>query len=686
MKKTKIVLVTFEIEAKERYLADIKSFFEDFAEIEGYSIREKIEGSIRGDLVIISSPSATKYVRPHLDNESEIIYLTRTFVRESINKLYNLPAGTKAMLVDYSYETCNDIISILYEIGMKHLHFVPVYPSMEKKDIPVLDIAITPGLLTYVPPEAKEIIDIGWTVVDMSTIMEIATKLNIYNERIEEKLLLYSNRITTISRGLVYALKSSIEMKNQWGIILDVIDDGVIVIDSENTIIHCNKYVSKLLKINDKSLFGKKIDKVIPYESLFKKIITQNQFENLLLNIKEINRILVITKKHIFVNGHIYGSLFIFKDVTEIQNLESQLRRQLTDKGHIAKYYFKDICGSSKSIMACIEKAMKIAQIDATVLITGESGTGKELFAQSIHNASNRKNKPFIAINCAALPSTLLESELFGYEEGAFTNAKKKGKKGLFELAHTGTIFLDEIGDIPKSIQVKLLRVIQEKEIMRIGGSNIIPIDVRLIAATNQDLHRLTESGEFRKDLYYRINVLNLHLPALRDRKSDIPALIQDILKEIGYDNKKIDGNLLEVLMSSSWKGNVRELKGCIQHMAYLGADVITIDDLPPDFQSLYLNDHSLDNNFSEQKLFEELLPPERELAETVLNTMKHRSMGRRLIGNLLKSQGLEISEHEIRKILGYLLEKQYIVYGKGRSGARLTELGKAKVFQALNS
>ncbi|MCX7781786.1 MAG: sigma 54-interacting transcriptional regulator, partial [Negativicutes bacterium] len=213
------------------------------------------------------------------------------------------------------------------------------------------------------------------------------------------------------------------------------------------------------------------------------------------------------------------------------------------------------------------------AATDSAILIQGESGTGKELFAQSIHNASKRKNGPFVAVNCAAIPEQLLESELFGYEGGAFTGARKEGKQGLFELAHNGTIFLDEIGEIAKSLQARLLRVLQEKEIMRVGGDKIIPINIRIISATNQDLKLRTEQGAFREDLFYRLNVFNIVLPPLRERKEDIAILARNFLQKFAGNLPDYDqpvSELMPLLTSYDWPGNIRELSNFMERLAML--------------------------------------------------------------------------------------------------------------------
>lgn len=273
---------------------------------------------------------------------------------------------------------------------------------------------------------------------------------------------------------------------------------------------------------------------------------------------------ILVNSTPIKVNRRSYGALATFNDGAYVQSLEERIRIGASSKNLIAVHNFEDIIGDSDAIKQTIETAYRYANSEATVLITGESGTGKELFAQSIHLNSRRKKGPFVAINCAALPEALLESELFGYEEGAFTGAKKNGKPGIFELANQGTLFLDEIGEIPLHLQAHLLRVLQNREVMRVGGTRIIPINVRIIAATNKNLKQRVKSGEFREDLFYRINILRLSIPPLRERIQDIPPLIQYFVNDIGAFYQKIvpplSNKVMECLQLYDWPGNIRQL------------------------------------------------------------------------------------------------------------------------------
>jgi len=266
----------------------------------------------------------------------------------------------------------------------------------------------------------------------------------------------------------------------------------------------------------------------------------------------------------------------------QLQRENRQLKQQLGER-----FSFKNLIGESDAMSRLIVLLERVAPSRANVLITGESGTGKELVAQALHLGSDRKKHPFVAINCGAIPENLLESELFGHERGAFTGADKK-KQGLFETAHFGTLFLDEIGELPMGMQVKLLRVLQEREFRRVGGTSNIPLDIRLIAATNQDLSANIAQGTFREDLYYRLNVVTIELPPLRERRSDIPLLIQNFYRQktSRNDNYQIDKQALELLLNYDWPGNVRELENLVERCLVLGdQELLTVDCLPPRLQ-----------------------------------------------------------------------------------------------------
>lgn len=286
---------------------------------------------------------------------------------------------------------------------------------------------------------------------------------------------------------------------------------------------------------------------------------------------KRINKIIESSTDEVVISSKV--AIASFEDIARRERLERNIKLKLHDKGWIAKMTLDQFIGSSEKIRSLKIRTQKFARTDSTVLITGESGTGKEMLAQSIHNLSKRKAGPFVAINCAALPPNLLESEMFGYEEGAFTGTKKGGKVGLFELAHGGTIFLDEVGEMPLPLQSRLLRVLQEKAVMRLGADCIMPIDVRVIAATNQDLENLIEEKTFRKDLYYRLNILRLYIPPLRARVDDIPELVESFLRHFAHINLEVKGinpRVIRLMQLYSWNGNVRELSNMLERAMLL--------------------------------------------------------------------------------------------------------------------
>jgi transcriptional regulator with PAS, ATPase and Fis domain len=311
----------------------------------------------------------------------------------------------------------------------------------------------------------------------------------------------------------------------------------------------------------------------------------------------------------IFINSEFVGVVCTEVDVTEakklsqkLKNTESRLKYLQDEVRNLSSGSFKNILGKSYKLEKAKEKVKRVSKTTSSIFIFGESGTGKEGFARAIHDDSERQGQ-FIPVNCSAIPSELFESEFFGYESGSFTGANKKGKMGIFELAKNGTVFLDEIADLPLSMQAKLLRVLEEKEIRRIGGENIIKVDARIISATNKNLLELIKQGKFREDLYYRLNVVQIDLPPLRERKEDIAVLVYKFIEEICKQNSKeildISKDAMNILQKYSWKGNIRELKNTMENLAILSrGDTIEIDDIPE-----YILDEVKDNNIEEYPL-----------------------------------------------------------------------------------
>ncbi|WP_455382808.1 sigma-54-dependent transcriptional regulator [Salinispira pacifica] len=310
---------------------------------------------------------------------------------------------------------------------------------------------------------------------------------------------------------------------------------------------------------------------------------------------------------------------------------------------------FRNIIGKSSAMRRIFEVVQQVAPTKASVLITGESGVGKELIADAIHNLSQRGEKPFIKVHCAALSESLLESELFGHEKGAFTGAIAR-KRGRFELSHTGSIFLDEIGEINQAVQIKILRVLQDKKFERVGGEETIEVDVRIISATNKDLREEIARGSFREDLYYRLNVVNIHIPPLRERKEDIPLLIAAFLKEFSQENGKqiegVDPKARSALYNYSWPGNVRELRNCIESAVVMSkGNIITIDELPPTVGV------DTDDNYIKIDLGSSLADAEREIIRNTLSLNKgNKSKTAEMLGIGRKTLHRKIAEYKLEE------------------------------------
>lgn len=354
--------------------------------------------------------------------------------------------------------------------------------------------------------------------------------------------------------------------------ILNYTHDAIITINDLGQIEVINKVAEQMISQTETQFEGKLIEDVLPNTKMNEVLRTGKIESNQLMSIK--GTMVSTNRVPIIVNNKIKGVVATFRDIKSLQKAEINIRVKLHEKGLVAKYSFSDIIGSSEILNTAKELAQDFADSQFTVMIYGETGTGKEMFAQSIHNASPRKSGPFVAVNCTALSKSLLESELFGYADGSFTGAKRGGKPGVFEIAHNGTVFLDEIGDLPLEFQAQFLRVIQEKEVRRVGGDNIIPVDIRVIGATNRELMELVEEGKFRRDLYYRLNVLNLKIPPLKSRGDDYLQIAEKIYKKstgIGGQDKQQDFRaLMEGYRQYSWPGNVRELHNIVERICLL--------------------------------------------------------------------------------------------------------------------
>jgi transcriptional regulator with PAS, ATPase and Fis domain len=377
-------------------------------------------------------------------------------------------------------------------------------------------------------------------------------------------------KILEVVRSETKKSREYLNTLNQLKAVLDSVDDQIVILDGQDRIKSCNPAALRLFgkgekQIKDSPLFHYPTG---PLQEMKKKTTPIR------------NHLAYVQGKHILIdyipietNGEKSGTLIIGRSISKLQQAERKIRKELYLKGHVARYSFSDIVSEDDNFQKIMKRAKSFSSSASTVLILGETGTGKEMFAQSIHNEKFGPERPFVAINCATLPEPLLESELFGYASGAFTGARKEGKKGLFELAHGGTLLLDEISELPFNLQSRLLRVIEEREVQPIGDDRVIPIEVRIIATTNKDLAREVKGKRFRGDLFYRLNVLQLNIPPLRERGKDAYALFRHFILRLNPKcpkrhvfKKEVEG----ILGEHTWPGNVRELRNLVERLAHL--------------------------------------------------------------------------------------------------------------------
>jgi len=403
-----------------------------------------------------------------------------------------------------------------------------------------------------------------------------------------------------VSNDKINHLKEKIRL---YEAVLNSILTGVIITDSEGYVIFFSETYGKFLDVDPKAQIGKYCTEAVKNSRM--AIVAKTGIAETFQPHQIMNQDMVVQRIPIRIDGKlvaVFGQV-MFENIKDVQVLASKLNlleskvkfyeKELEDL-RSSKYGLKNIVGQSHSIIELKKQVLKAARVNIPVLLTGETGTGKELFAHAIHSASKRRKSPFVRLNCAAIPKNLLESELFGYDPGAFTGAGVKSKPGKFELAHQGSIFLDEIGELPLELQPKLLRVIEEREVERLGGTRVIKTDFRLIAATHQNLEECVKKGSFREDLYYRLNVIPLRIPPLRERKEDISTTARHLLtklnREFGSSVSKISPEVIQIFENYDWPGNVRELANTLERILYSidGLEnVIRVEHLPIVFRGL---------------------------------------------------------------------------------------------------
>ncbi|MDD4088198.1 MAG: sigma 54-interacting transcriptional regulator [Tissierellia bacterium] len=617
------------------------------------------------DLLLCSSYYIMSIVQNRITRRIPIVLAERNFDMKSLTKLLSINSGTIIYVAGSNKKGAEEVIDLLENIGINHLTLLPYYEQFEVEPSDII-LSIVPTPLKNITN--KRIVYVKFSDLNIYTLMKIFVELKLTSSKLIQILKKYTEYMSVSNHHM------AMMNQNLQGI-LEIVSEGILCIDKNENTIFCNKSFSELLDIDYHELLSKSYKEIEFEQCLLNIIYKKDDVLYEVINYKD--KKLLVTKLK-FPNS-IKGFILNIQKVSHIQAVESNVRKKLMDKGFTAKYSFENIIGESNIIKSTINEAKKIAKSNFAVLIQGDNGTGKEMFAQAIHNGSTRAHKPFVAINSASLPDNLVESELFGYEQGSFTGAVKGGKAGLFELAHNGTIFIDEIGDISLHIQQKLLRVLQEKEIMRIGANKIIPIDVRVISATNKDLFSLVEKGKFRKDLYYRLKVLYINLPNLNSRSEDIPLFTGYFFDNLN-STKYFNNDSINILKKYSWPGNVRELQNLIYFLETLcDTDEITPDDIPEEFKI------NMDLESSYNIEFENILSNYKEstieefhiiLKSLYTAYIEKSSMGKTAICRLMNNLGIEISIEQVRHRLSKLSHHGFINVGKTKQGSKITQNG----------
>lgn len=667
MKRKTLALFAGSELTKETLCNQLRYYLDDYMDIQGYSEEVEIKEVVKADLVIMSSNVLADEMCCYVDESCPILIAQRLLNIENMEKLFSIQRGTSVYFVNDIRENVFLCIEFLKEIGIDYLDYIPYYPGC--RIYRTADIAITAGEPSLAPKDVRQIIDLGARIIDISTIIEILKHLGLMEEKLALVSAKYRETMIRFNKNLYHLFNEVSGTNQQMAKILNQINDGIIAFDGQGRLSIFNE--------KSKAIFGAHI-----VGEAIQKTTFDPQVKAYLLSDDFTDRIVNVHGDHFIVSKFRIDKMDMtvctVKNAKESKDIETKLRQSLVKKGYFGKYKFSDIIGPSQVMQDTLRIAKKLSKSDLNILIYGESGVGKELFASAIHNESGRQQGPFLAINFSALPEELVESELFGYEEGAFTGAKKGGRVGIFEQANQGTIFLDEIGDISPRIQARLLRVLQEKEIRRIGGSENIPIDVRVIAATNKDLIQMCKEDSFREDLYHRLRKCYLNIPPLKIRREDIDPLIGFFSRKHGAESLHIPDDILQLIADHPWSGNVRELENTIEYFIAVSEDgCVDRADLPDDFFDSPVRRGKAEFDYAEQLSNKGNLEEYGYFLEAIkAHTDQGLTISRKKLADLAKEHFPYMTEERVRRKTDDLQALGLITKSVGRIGMRLTTIG----------
>ena len=679
--KKNVAVISLDAYAGQFYAQQVQELFGDRIAVCSYSVRD---GSVehmprKYDLYMVTTDAFDSLGDMHryvpIDGEMMEIHVTLRW--DVVHRLQALPAGKKVLFVNLSDKMCREAVTRLNQLGVNQLDFDLYHPGAPEPDMSQYDFVITPQETRYVPAGAREIIDIGQRVCDSSTMIEAALRLG-FEELLETpEFEQYQRDVAANTYSFDRVFARGLRLESQFEILMEILDEGIVGVNERGEVFASNHKLEEITGIPGARALQRPAAEMYPFVPFARCLAERAPQPAQVVSANGVNMNVAVAP--VLRGGACIGAFATVQRFSDAENRQNELRSQLLHKGYRAKYTFDDVVGQSPAIRRCITILKKMSLTQLPVLLIGETGTGKELFAHAVHNASPRADGPFVAINCAAMPENLLESELFGYEEGAFTGARKGGKPGLFEFAHKGTLFLDEVEGMSTALQCKLLRVLQEREIMRVGGNRIVSVDVRIVAATNENLDKMVEEGTFRRDLYYRLNTLPVLIPPLREREGDLLLLIDHFRKGIGA-SFTLSPELERLLLTHQWRGNIRELRNVVEYFSYTGSPVVGPEELPPTFHYLPAGLPEAGGAGAQPPRLADC-PQEDErfvLSRLYQADREGRSLGRDAILAAAKAAGLPCSQQEVRRILSALDQAGLARVSRGRGGTRLTPAGRA--------
>ncbi len=654
--------------------------------ITGASMEERDAPFEGADLILVSGPHLLPEARRRFP-DTPVQAPERIITGYNLEKVLMLPKDMSVLVLNHPRSATEETVNALKNLGIDHLDYIPFWQGRDRSaDLRHIRTAISPGMQHLCPEHVQTHIDIGPRLISLTSFCRLLLALEVDLGYLEQYANTYHSFLMAASRKLAQTLGHAELMAKRNEIILNEFDEGIVMVSATGRVDRANRRARELIAPDGSDILQRPFKQLIArLEKVADLVEPADEGQKSAGIYTHMDKQLVITRIPVESGGQ-RSYLCTFREIARIQRLEKDVRVKLARKGYLTKYDFGDIWSQSPWMADVVQMAERFAKTDKTILITGKSGTGKELFAHAIHCHSLRRDGPFVAVNFAGLSESLIESELFGYEEGAFTGARKGGKAGLFEQAHGGTIFLDEIGDASPGVQSRLLRVLQERELLRVGGSKIVPVNVRVIAATNSDLARAMEEQRFRQDLYYRLNALPLDIPPLQDRPEDILYLFKRFLKHHYGIEKTLSNEAANRLATYPWPGNVREIINTVDYacIASQGNPHLMLEHLPASIRRFSISANASSTDVQELQALAARLAAGREtigIVRALLQVLNHHpsgGIGRNRMCRLLEERGIPFTEGRMKSLLKRLKDEGVIMVGATRQGTVMTLRGKA--------